>query len=94
MTARKALVVIATPVAASARFAQDRPFTPALACRAVADEVARRGAALLATGRDRVDRYVSDQSRCALGEQITPAWAPAADDANCFVGDICEQRHG
>jgi hypothetical protein len=82
--------VIAT---SSGGVADNKVFTPALSCRAVADKVARSGAVLLAAGGGRFDRYVIDQSRCALGEAITPAWVRSADNSSCFIGYTCEQCH-
>jgi hypothetical protein len=67
--------------------------TSGLACSVIANVVSSRGAVLLATGGDNFDRYVSDQSQCALGEQIAPAWVKSADSASCFVGFTCDQYH-
>jgi hypothetical protein len=90
---RAALALAAFVVASSNGLAETMLHTPDLACRAVADVVSSRGAVLLATGGDDFDRYVSDQSRCALGEQIAPAWVRSADNASCFIGYTCDQYH-
>jgi hypothetical protein len=90
---KKGVILIALIAASSNSFAQNRLSTPTLSCRTIADAVADRGAVLLSTGRDRFDRYVSDQSRCSLGEQITPAWVQSADSNECFVGYTCDQYH-
>jgi hypothetical protein len=79
--------------ASSAASAANRAFTPALACRAIANIVARDGAVVLGAGGGEFDRYVSDDSHCALGEAITPAWVRAADNSSCFIGFTCEQYH-
>jgi hypothetical protein len=88
--ARIGMIVVALLASSVASFAADMIFTPALPCRMIAETVSLRGVALLSTGRDMFDRYVSDQSRCERDEQITPAWVRSADKAQCFVGYTCE----
>jgi hypothetical protein len=88
----KALALsLALSAAATAAAAQGRPFTPALPCSAAAGIVARSGAAVLSTGRATYDRFVADRRFCDVTEVTRPAYVPAADTPQCFVGYRCRQ---
>ena len=82
---------LAFALAAPVAVAQVRPSSPLLTCQAARQIVATEGAAVLSTGRYAYERYVSGSQFCALGETIEPAWIPAADSAQCFVGYRCRQ---
>jgi hypothetical protein len=84
------MILLGLLASCGASFASEMIFTPRLPCRTIAETVAQRGAALLSTGRDTFDRYVSDQGHCSRDEELRPAWAPSADKAQCFVGYTCE----
>lgn len=83
-----ALALALAPFAVEAS-AQGRPFTPRLPCAAAAEIVARNGAAVLSTSATTYDRYVRDRGFCELNEVIRPAFVPAADTPQCFVGYRC-----
>ena len=63
-------------------------------CAQAAGLVAARGAIVLGTGGLTYDRFVSDASHCAIKETTEPAWVPAADTPQCFVGYRCKGRRG
>lgn len=84
-------MLIALIATSSGGLAENRAFAPALSCRVIANTVASSGAVVLGAGGDSFDRYVSDQSQCALGEVIAPAWVRSADSSSCFVGYTCKQ---
>jgi hypothetical protein len=87
---RFGLTLVVLAATASQGFAQVAAFTPALSCRAAAYIVVARGAVVLATTRDRYDRYVSNQGACSRDEDMKPAWVQSADNASCFIGYTCE----
>jgi hypothetical protein len=90
---RFCLALLALAALCPPGFAAAALFTPSMSCKAVANKVMLSGAILLYTGRDRYDRYVSDQRGCERDEVATPAWAPAADNPQCFVGYTCEHQY-
>lgn len=92
-------VAIATLIAvafvsavAGAAIAEVRPQTQQLSCQAANGLVAANGAAVLSTGVYVYDRYVRNQSACAAGQITRPAWVPAADQAQCFIGYTCIEK--
>ncbi len=85
-------IAIATCCLASISMAQTRPLTTALTCAAAADVVNRNGAIVLGTGPTTYDRYVRDGSGCGIGASTSPAFVPAKDRAQCFVGYVCRGR--
>lgn len=76
------------------RPAGDRALASMLSCRGAAALVEQKGAVALSTGRFTFDRYVRDQSFCDRGETIEPAWAPTADNPQCFIGYTCGRTIG
>src|SRR5688500_1474330 len=76
---------------ATAAVAQPRPATDQMTCGQARALVAARGAVILATGRHTYDRYVRDQSQCALSEIAEISWERTADTAQCPVGYRCKQ---
>jgi len=81
-----AIVAVATSAAA-----QPRPSSIAMSCRQAAGLVASRGAVVLGTGGYTYDRFVADQRFCLRNEVIEPAWVPAGDTPQCFVGYRCKE---
>ena len=71
--------------------AQPRPSTVAMKCAQAAGLVASRGAIVLGTGGFTYDRFVVDRRYCAITETTEPAWVPAADTPECFVGYRCKE---
>ena len=71
-----------------------RPQSPGMTCRQAAGLVSARGAVVLGTGGHTYDRYVRDRSFCEITEFIEPAFAPAADNPQCFVGYRCKEPSG
>ena len=90
---RLGFTLVALIAVSTTGYAENRAFASALSCRAIANTVARNGAVVLITDGDKFDRYVSDQSHCAFGEVITPAWVRSVDNSSCFIGYTCEQHH-
>jgi hypothetical protein len=74
---------------ASGVVAQSRIQTPRLSCGQARQIVASRGAAVLGTGGFTYDRFVLHRGFCLNTEFIEPAWVPAADTPQCFVGYRC-----
>jgi hypothetical protein len=81
--------------------AQSRPDTTRMSCATARALVMRQGAIVLGTGRslyDRnapplFDRYVNSQAYCKRDEVTEPAFVPAADNPQCFIGYTCRQPH-
>lgn len=86
------LWAISTALAASVSGAQaqPRPLTTAIPCFQAQRIVASRGAAVLSTGTYTYDRYVRDRSFCQFDEYLQPAWVPARDTPQCFIGYRCK----
>ncbi|NIX75448.1 hypothetical protein [Microvirga terricola] len=51
--------------------------------------VSSEGAAVLSTGPNTYDRYVSSQNSCQLDQVLEPAWVPTSNTAQCPVGYRC-----
>jgi len=81
----------AAALGASGLAAQPRPSTVAMRCAQAAGLVAARGAIVLGTGGFTYDRFVVDQSFCEITQTTEPAWVPAADTPQCFVGYRCKE---
>lgn len=82
-------IALALSVVASAAVAQGRPSTTSMSCRSATSLVAAQGAAVLGTGGDTFDRFVSDRSFCPRGQILKPGFAAAADTPQCMVGWRC-----
>jgi hypothetical protein len=88
----KLVIALAALHVATMAWAQPRPSTTAMACRQAAGLVMSQGAVVLGTGGYTYDRFVRDPSYCVLGETTEPAWVPAGDTPQCFVGYRCRDR--
>jgi hypothetical protein len=89
----KKLVLAASMSAlVSSAMAQPRLSTTAMSCNQAAGLVASRGAVVLGTGGYTYDRFVSDHRFCLRTETTDPAWVPAGDTPQCFVGYRCRER--
>ena len=75
---------------AGAAQAQGRPQSPARSCEANRQSVIANGAIVLGTGGYTYDRFVRDRSFCQFDETVFPAWVPARDTPQCFVGYRCK----
>lgn len=75
---------------AGAAQAQGRPQSPARSCEANRQSVIANGAIVLGTGGHTYDRFVRDRSFCQFDETVFPAWVPARDTPQCFVGYRCK----
>ncbi len=82
---------IALSLIAASAAAQPRPSSVHMSCRAAAGLVASRGAIVLGTGGYTYDRFVADQRFCLRTEVTEPAWVPAGDTPQCFVGYRCKE---
>lgn len=87
-----AMALVSTASMAGTALAQVRAQTQQLSCQAASGLVTASGAAVLGTGTYTYDRYVRDQSACAVGQTTRPAWVPAADQAQCFIGYTCIEK--
>ena len=83
-----ALVAALIPTCA---WAQARPSTVTMACAQAARLVTSQGAIVLGTGGSTFDRFVTDRRFCAINQATDPAWVPAADNPQCFVGYRCKE---
>lgn len=77
---------------ASPCFAQVRPDTTKMSCKAAANLVRSRGAVVLSTGPTTYDRYVASDGFCQSDEITRPAFVPAADNQQCFIGYYCFEK--
>lgn len=87
---KKLVFVLAFSAMAASAQAQQRPFTPSLSCGQAQQIVVSRGAAVLSTGTYTYDRFVRDRSFCEINEYTEPAWVPARDTPQCFIGYRCK----
>ena len=88
---RVAYLALAAGLISTSAVAQPRPSTVDMRCAQAAGIVAARGAIVLGTGGFTYDRFVSDRRFCAITETTEPAWVPAADTPQCFVGYRCKE---
>src|SRR4051812_28539152 len=79
---------------ASAALAQPRPDSTRMSCAQAHGLVVRSGGLVLGTGGQTHDRYVRDRSFCEITEFIEPAFAPAPDHPQCFVGHPRKEPSG
>ncbi len=86
---RSQLLSVPIVIIASAAHAQSRPNSLSMNCDTVGRLVQRQGAVVLGTGTFTYDRYVSGGGFCGPAERPDPAWIPAADTQQCFVGYRC-----
>jgi hypothetical protein len=90
---KKIAVVLVLSMAAGSALAQGgRPLTPQISCQSASGLVAANGALVMNTGPNTYDRFVRDSSACFAGQTTRPAWVPAADQAQCFIGYTCVER--
>jgi hypothetical protein len=71
--------------------AQPRPDTTRMSCASARALVLRHGAIVLGSGPSIFDRYVSSRAYCMSTEVIEPAFVPAADNRQCFIGYTCRE---
>jgi hypothetical protein len=80
--------------------AQSRPDTTRMSCAAARALVTARGAIVLGTGSslyDRnapplYDRFVVSLAYCSSTQVLEPAFVPATDNRQCFIGYTCRRR--
>lgn len=85
----KTMMILAISCSAGTALAQGRPMTLQMSCQMAANLVASRGAMVLNTGPYTYDRYVSGQQACLVGQTTRPAYVPAGDTDQCFIGYTC-----
>jgi len=81
---------VSSPLTGAA--AQARLSTPAMSCGQASSLVASAGGIVLGTGGFTYDRFVRDRGFCLITEVTEPAWVPARDTPQCFVGYRCRER--
>lgn len=74
-----------------AAFAQGRPNTVNMSCAQARSVVANAGAIVLGTGGQTYDRFVDSRGYCTPSEETDPAFAPTADNRQCFIGYRCRE---
>jgi hypothetical protein len=84
------LLALLALVLTGTALAQARPQTPARSCAANRQSVLANGAIVLGTGGHTYDRFVRHRGFCQFDEYIEPAWVPARDTPQCFVGYRCK----
>lgn len=95
IAAGRILLAAATlSLAGAAALAQGRPDTTRMSCRQAAGLVQAQGAIVLGTGGHSYDRYVRDRGFCQVTQSTKAAFAPAADNPQCFVGYTCFDPSG
>jgi hypothetical protein len=88
-TSALASVLALALVAPSLANAQGRLSSTAMGCDAARGTVAKAGAIVLGTGGATYDRFVVAQSYCTRDEITEPAYAPTANNPQCFIGYRC-----
>lgn len=86
----RTLIALLAFVLMGTGLAQARPQSPARSCAANRQSVLANGAVVLGTGGYTYDRFVRDRSFCQFDEIADPAWVPARDTPQCFVGYRCK----
>jgi len=88
---RVSFLALGAALLSTGAVAQPRPSTPHMLCAQAAGIVASRGAVVLGTGGFTYDRFVTDRHFCAITQTTEPAWVPALDNPQCFVGYRCKE---
>lgn len=83
---------LAASVPLGSAVAQTRPSTLAMSCGQASSLVAQAGGIVLGTGGYTYDRFVRDAGFCLITEETQPAWVPARDTPQCFIGYRCRER--
>jgi len=89
---RIALWSIPLILLASSSVAQAMPDSLRMSCSAARNLVQNSGAAVIATGSNLYDRFVSGAGYCERTQRTEPAWIPTADQSQCLVGRRCVAR--
>jgi hypothetical protein len=76
----------------SVALAQARPDARRLSCEQARSVVLAYGAVVMSTGTYTYDRYVSGAQFCIRSQVTVPAWISTADNGQCFVGYLCQDR--
>jgi hypothetical protein len=86
-------LIITVALVTTATSAMARPSTVAMSCRQAGGLVATAGAIVLGTGGYTYDRFVAHRGYCLRTEIDEPAYVPAADTPQCFVGYRCREPY-
>ncbi|MGX1790623.1 hypothetical protein ACWIGM_28015 [Bosea sp. NPDC055332] len=84
------LIALLALILMGTALAQARPQSPARSCAANRQSVIANGAIVLGTGGYTYDRFVAHRGFCQFDEIADPAWVPARDTPQCFVGYRCK----
>ncbi len=87
------LLALGPTLISTGALAQPRPSTVSMLCAQATGVVASRGAVVLGMGGFTFDRFVADRRFCAITQTTEPAWVPAADTPQCFVGYRCKKSN-
>jgi len=68
------------------------PNSLAMSCASTRSLVQQTGAAVIATGPNLYDRFVTDAGYCSKTQKAEPAWLATADEPQCLVGRRCVER--
>ena len=90
---RVSCLALGLALIATSAVAQPRPSTVNMLCGQAAGIVAARGAIVLGTGGFTYDRFVVDRRFCTITQTTEPAWVPAGDTPQCFVGYRCKETN-
>jgi hypothetical protein len=88
---RAALAIALAFATGTSALGQVAGTTLAMSCGQAAAFVRAQGAAVLRTGPNTYDRYVSGPGACLRGQQPFPAWVRTADSVQCFIGYRCRE---
>src|SRR4029453_5324952 len=86
-----AVLIVAAALIPTCAQALARPSTVTMPCAQAARLVGSHGAIVLGTGGSTFDRFVTDRRFCAINQTTEPAWVPAFDKPQCFVGYPCKE---
>ena len=89
MMVRFTMVAALALLSCAPSWAQVQGSSVSMTCRQAAGFVRARGSAVLGTGGQTYDRFVSDRRFCQPTEQTRAALVPTRDNRACFVGYTC-----
>jgi hypothetical protein len=85
------LLLLASPGLASA---EGRPSSKTMSCASARAMVEKQGATIFTTGPANFDRFVASRAFCTVSETLEPAFVPAMDNTQCFIGYRCREIMG
>src|SRR5262245_6606198 len=92
MTKTCLMVSMLLAIAISPATAQGRLSVTTMSCESAQATIANAAAIVLGTGPSTYDRFVATQGYCTNDEFTEPAFAPTANNPQCFIGYRCREK--